>query len=110
MVERTVRVIAIVTSVIVLVSFGLFAIDQLAGASEEQQAEVVGADVTLPSPHAEPQPRRFIDGAARDLLRPFAPLVTSTNAWGERTLPTLVALLVYGFGLGFLARASKGLP
>jgi hypothetical protein len=110
MVESAVRLIAIVTSAFVLVSFALFAADQFAGASEEKQAEVVGADATLPAPAREAQPRRFIDGGARDLLRPFAALDTSSNAWGQRTLPTLVALLVYGFGLGFLARSAKGLP
>lgn len=112
MVERTVRIIAIVTSAFVLVSFALFASDQFAGASVEKRAEVVDPDApaTLPSPTREAQPRRFIDGGARELLRPFASLVTSSNAWGQRTLPTLVALLVYGFGLGFLARSAKGLP
>ena len=111
MVESTVRTIALVTSAIVLASFLFFATDQFAGASEKQQAELRGtADATLPHPKAEPQPRRFIDGAARELLKPFASLVTSANPWGQRVLPTLVALLVYGFGLGFLARSAKGLP
>jgi hypothetical protein len=110
MVEHAVRIIAIVTSAFVLVSFAMFATDQFAGASVEQRAEVVGADATLPTPQREAQPRRFIDGGARELLRPFAALVTSSNAWGQRTLPTLVALLVYGLGLGFLARSAKGLP
>jgi hypothetical protein len=110
MVERLVRTVAIVCSAIVVLSFVMFATDQLSGATAAQEGAVSGQDRTLPAPHREGQPRRFIDGAARDLLSPFASVVTSDNAWGQRTLPTVVALLVYGLGLGFLARSAKALP
>ena len=37
------------------------------------------------------------------LLAPFVDLIDSDNAWVNHGVPTLLALLVYGVGLGFLA-------
>jgi hypothetical protein len=43
------------------------------------------------------------------LVAPFAALVSgSESSWVRRGVPTLIALLVYGFGLSFLARYAKG--
>jgi hypothetical protein len=101
-----------VSSLFVLASFGLFARDELAGASNTQQAEITSgtSDPTLPSPARHKQPRRIVDRVARALLSPFSALAPSGSRWAARGVPTILALLVYGFGLGFLARVSKGLP
>ena len=37
------------------------------------------------------------------LLRPFVDLVDSDSAWVNHGMPALLALLIYGVGLGFLA-------
>jgi hypothetical protein len=43
------------------------------------------------------------------LLAPFAFAEPDTDdRWARRGVPTLVALLVYGVGLGFLARMARG--
>jgi hypothetical protein len=55
------------------------------------------------------QPRLFIDNAASALTSPFRSLVQSDSQWVERGLPTILALLVYGVGIGYLARFSRGL-
>jgi hypothetical protein len=39
------------------------------------------------------------------LLGPFAALVGSENAWVMHGVPALMALLLYGLGLGLLANA-----
>ncbi len=110
-VERLLRTCAILASLLVIVSFGLFARDEFAGASNSQQSKLAGRPgPTLPSGADRTQPRRFIDGAARTLLKPFSFASPSGSRWAARGLPTLLALVVYGFGLGFLARAAKGLP
>jgi len=110
-VEGTLRTIAIVTSLFVLVSFGMFARDEIAGASDTQLNVLDGKpDNSLPSGTNHKQPRRFIDGVARALLRPFSAASPNGSHWAERGLPTLLALVVYGFGLGFLARMARGLP
>jgi hypothetical protein len=89
----------------------LFARDQVAGASKHQQSELVTA---APTPAGAPatahhtgQPRAFIDSTAKTLTSPFDSLVRSNNDWVTRGFPTAVALLVYGLGIGFLARFAQ---
>ena len=109
---------------LVALSFGLFALDQLAGASHSQVSQLVAGtpggataqspsgDVTGSTPpatqHGPGQPRRFIDGAARALTSPFTGIVSSDSVWISRGVPTLIALAAYGLGLGYLARYSAG--
>jgi hypothetical protein len=114
MIERVVRLAAIVCSAILLLSFGLFAIDQFGGASQRQQRALAEDEPSspgvLPVPARQAQPRRFIDGAARTLIDPFTGLTSSHEPWVNRTVPTLIGFLVYGFGLGMLARYARALP
>jgi hypothetical protein len=109
-ISRVLRLTAFACCALVVASFAMFARDQMAGASQHQQTELVaGASPSAaPSgpvkPHA--QPRRFIDNAAKALTTPFAAIVQSTNLWVKHGLPAFFALLVYGLGLGYLARFS----
>jgi hypothetical protein len=110
---RVIKTAAFLCCALVVLSFAMFARDQLAGASAHQQSQLVpgstqstGAATTT---HRHAQPRRFIDGAAKALTAPFAAIVQSSNAWVKNGLPTAFALLVYGLGLGYLARYSSGL-
>jgi hypothetical protein len=97
---------------LVIASFSLFARDQIAGASKHQQSEIVaGAQTTtgpVPVSTHHGQPRAFIDGAASALTAPFRALVNSHSQWVLHIVPLLFALLVYGVGLGYLARFSSG--
>jgi hypothetical protein len=112
-VHRTLVLAAFVCCTLVLASFALFARDQLARASAHQQSELVATAPagrgTPGTAHGHEQPRRFIDGAARALTSPFDAIVHSDSQWVRRGLPTLLALLAYGVGLGYLARYSSGL-
>jgi hypothetical protein len=109
-ISRVLRLTAFACCALIVASFAMFARDQTAGASEHQQtALVAGAHPTTVSsgpakPHA--QPRRFIDNAAKVLTAPFDAIVQSSNLWVKHGLPALFAVLVYGFGLGYLARFS----
>lgn len=112
MVQRTLVLVSFVCCGLVLLSFTMFARDQLAGASANQQNAIVSNNNTTPAV-APPsthhgQPRRFIDGAAHALISPFSSIVQSSDAWVNHGIPTFFGLLVYGFGLGFLARYSRG--
>ena len=52
--------------------------------------------------------REAVDDVNDVLLVPFAFAEPDTDdAWARRGIPTLVALLVYGVGLGFLARMAR---
>jgi hypothetical protein len=98
---------------LVILAFTMFARDQLAGASKHQQNELAAGQPTtpgtVPAATTHGQPRRFIDGAARDLTSPFRSIVQSSNPWVLHAMPTTLALLVYGLGLGYLARYSRGM-
>jgi hypothetical protein len=112
-INRLLTYVSIACCALVVLSFGLFARDQMAGASEHQQAELAAG---LPSTaaggsssgHTERQPRRFIDGAANALEAPFKSIAASHSEWLQHIVPAVLALLVYGLGLGFLARFSRG--
>ncbi len=43
------------------------------------------------------------------LVAPFGSIVSrSDSSWVRRGVPTLLALVIYGFGLAFLARYARG--
>jgi hypothetical protein len=113
------RLAAIVTCLFVLAGFLLFAIDEARGASKQSQLGIAGVQAvqtTDPSPDQEKirerihsKPREFIDDVNDVLLSPFSGIVSDhANKWARRAVPALLALFVYGFGLGFLSRYAQG--
>ena len=114
------RLIAVCLSAIVAVGFMLFAIDEMDRGSKTQQRAVDegagGADAVVPpapTPKEEAirerqhgKVREAIDDANDVLLTPFSEMVASSNSnWVTHGVPALIALLVYGLGLGLLANA-----
>jgi hypothetical protein len=96
---------------LVLASFAVFTNDQLADASAHQQSEIAsGATVTPSTTVAHGQPWRFVDDAASRLTAPFDSIVPTHNVWVSHGTTLLFALLVYGLGLGWVARFSSGRP
>jgi len=117
--EGLLRTAAFVASAIVLVSFGLFAIDETRDASNRSVAGIAGLEATRAADptaseerareRAHSKAREVIDDADDILVTPFAPVTAdSSSSWARRGIPTLLALLVYGFGLAFLARFMRG--
>jgi hypothetical protein len=117
-VGSAIRLVAIVTSLIVLLGFAFFAVDELNRGSQNQQNALDnelrgdGDDPApvAPSPAEETQRERansgvreLVDDANDVLLAPFSSLAGSNNAWVNHGVPTLLALLLYGLGLGLLA-------
>jgi len=106
-----IRVLAIAISVVVVLGFAMFAIDETDKGSKAQQAKLARELNTL-APDAQQEAarerkhgalREAIDDANDVLLRPFAELVDSDSAWVNHGVPALLGLLIYGFGLGMLA-------
>jgi hypothetical protein len=113
-----IRLVAMVMSGFVLVGFAFFAVDELDRGSKTQQQALANeldgsaSDVIpiAPTP-ADEAAREAAHGALREvvddandvLLGPFTNLVDSKDVWVARGVPTLLALLLYGGGLGFLA-------
>ena len=119
MIARTLHLLAVVASLVVVASWGMFAIDDARSASDETTAEIEGRSASRavdPTPEQErarelvhSRPREVVDDVNDLLLAPFA-IVTdgSEDRWVRRTVPAVIALLVYGFGLGVLARVATG--
>jgi hypothetical protein len=99
----------------VVLGFAMFAIDETDKGSKAQQAKLerelgTTADPIAPTANQEAARERHhgtvheaIADANDVLLRPFVDLVDSDNGWVNHGVPALLALLIYGFGLGMLA-------
>ena len=110
-IHRVLVLASIACCLLVAASFVLFAREQISGASKAQIAQIasptaVAGGPVVPAPEA--QPRRFIDSTAHSLTSPFDSVVSSHSAWVDHGVPTVIGLLVYGVGLGYLARYSRG--
>jgi hypothetical protein len=110
-----IRFVAIAISAVVVLGFAMFAIDETDKGSKAQQDKLereLGTTTTPVAPNARQEAAREADhGAVREaiddandvLLKPFAELIDSDSAWVNHGIPALLALLIYGFGLGMLA-------
>lgn len=106
------RLASFVLCLIVLASFALFAINQTSDASAHQQDELNGQTTTAGStssaPRAKSTARKAIDEASEAITSPFSAATDATSSqWLIHGIDLLLALLVYGFGLGFLARVIR---
>ncbi|MCW3041461.1 MAG: hypothetical protein JWM31_3366 [Solirubrobacterales bacterium] len=120
------RLLSIVASLAVLLSFAAFAVDEARSGSQASQAGIARNGQTVaagdPAGYAKPTPaqeqvrqadhggaRELLDDADDVLMAPFASVSDgSSSAWVRRGFPALLGLAVYGFGLGFLSRFASG--
>ncbi len=98
-----------IVCLIVIASFVVFVVDQTHSASTHQQNELSGSATTsepVPSSTAhESTVHRTLDEASNTLTSPFASVVSgSSSEWVVHIVRTVLALLVYGFGVAFLVR------
>lgn len=116
MLERPLRYLAIALSVIVTAGFAMFALDDIDRASENSRSRIAGNYTAAdPTPAGERErerrhstAREYIDDANDVLLKPFASITENSDSrWVRRGVPSLLALLAYGFLLAFLARYTK---
>jgi hypothetical protein len=106
---RILRLASFVICVIVITSFVVFALDQTKTASGRQTEAITGHAAPAPSTTKnENDVHRAIEEASDQLTSPFAGLVSGTSSeWAARGVKLLLALVLYGFGLGYLARALR---
>jgi hypothetical protein len=118
-IERILRLAAVICSLLVVAGWGWFAVDETSAASKDSVAEIAGqaaSRTASPDPDQERDREKvnsrvheWIDDANDVLLRPFASIgENSSSKWARRTIPAVLALIVYGFGLGLLARVAAG--
>lgn len=121
MFDSLLRLIAFLACGFAIASYVLFAADELRDASDASAEQVAGrAAARDPAPSSSQERdrekahtsiREGIDDVNDVLMAPFAGLVdTSDSLWVRRTVPLVLALLVYGFLLSFLARFATGRP
>lgn len=115
MIERLLRTVSLVACAFVCVGFLLFAVDQAGNASKRQQDKIADVRKVDPTPEEEgarerqhSAARELVDDVNDALLKPFAGVVDSDDPWVHRGIPTLLALALYGFGLGYLASFARG--
>jgi hypothetical protein len=126
MIARIVLWVSTLASLVVLVSFGLFALDQTKNGSKQQVAKIgseigpstqASTNVNLadPSPRNERarerrhgDVREAIDDANDILVAPFTGVVQSNSIWVQRGVPALIALLLFGVGLRLIAAYLPG--
>jgi hypothetical protein len=113
------RLLSRIACLIVLASFTWFAVEQAGSASAHQQQELnasapasTAASPTKSSAKAtgktESSLRKAIDEASSAITSPFSAATAGwKNEWAIHGTLTLLALLIYGFGLGFLARVLR---
>lgn len=111
-IARILRLASIVICAIAVLYFVTFALDQTSSASSRQQAEL-GPESATGSPSSSTQSKgnsglhEALDEAFVKLASPFSGVTSSTSAWTVHIVDTLLVLVVYGFGLAFLARLLK---
>ena len=126
MLSYPLRILSLVCIAAIVVSFGAFASDEagkgskqtvakLAGASDVEvaQREPVNVDAASPGPRVERlreqrhgTMRERLDDVNDELTAPFASLVSPDSIWAQRIVSGLLALVVFGVGIGFLSRVA----
>jgi hypothetical protein len=113
-IARILRLASIVICAIAVLYFAAFALDQSSSASTHQQAEVGAAGPGGTTSESggtgskqESGVHEAIDEAFAKLVSPFSGVVSSGSAWTIHIVDTLLVLVVYGFGLAFIARLFK---
>jgi hypothetical protein len=114
-----------IAALVLVASFGMFAVDQANNGSKQQVAKLgseieVGATAANvnqadPSPKTERERekkhgdvREAIDDVDDVLVSPFTGVVDSSSIWTQRGVPTLIAFLLFAVGLRILAAYLPG--
>jgi hypothetical protein len=105
-VDGVLRWASVLATLLVVAGFTMFAADHLGHASRQQVSALEDAGPRQETAREASHSgfREGVDDINDALLRPFAGVTSSSNDWVRRGVPTLLAVLVYGLGLGFLAR------
>ena len=125
MIARAVTWASTIAALVLLASFGLFAIDQAQDGSKQQVAklgsEIEPGAVKANVNQADPSPkterarekehgdvREAIDDVDDVLVSPFTGVVDSDSIWTQRGIPSLIAFLLFAVGLRILAAYLPG--
>jgi hypothetical protein len=103
------RLASIVICLIAIASFTLFVVNQSSNASAHQQNEVKSGSAAPASSLKKSSVRKSIDSASNTFTSPFSGITAGwSSQWAIRGVDLLLVLVIYGFGLSFLARTIRG--
>ena len=125
MIARVVTWVSTIAALVLVASFGLFALDQARDGSKQQVAKLgekleptnaaTNVNQADPSPRTERarerkhgDVREAIDDVNDVLVSPFVGIASSDDIWVQRGVPSLIALLLFGVGLRILAGYLPG--
>jgi hypothetical protein len=102
-IARVVRLAGRAACLVVLVSFGVFAAHHTTSATNHAIGEISGK--AAPVEHGQSSVHRLIDEASGGLTSPFDELTGGISSeWTVRIVDVLLALVLYGVILGYVAR------
>ena len=116
---RVIKLASLALCLVVIASFALFVINRTSDASAHQQQVVNGetsaglagepsSAIAADNGGRKGSARRTIDEVAEAVESPFAAITEgSSSEWVIHSVQLAVALLVYGFGLGYIARSIR---
>jgi hypothetical protein len=118
--SRTLHLASVFICLIVIASFTVFAVNQTSSASAHQQqvlnnevakpstASVSGATGASASSSHESAVHEAVDEASKAFTSPFDGITAGwSSEWLIRSANLALALVVYGFALGYLARLMR---
>jgi hypothetical protein len=101
-IQRILYLVSTLCTVIVVLSFGMFAVEEANAGSTVQQNKVENVDQPSPTAQTErarekkhTRAREWIDDANDALTSPFDGVTTSRDIWLQRGLPAALAFLLY---------------
>jgi hypothetical protein len=115
LIARILRLASLVICLIAIAWFAIFVFNQTSQASNQQQATLnaegsasdTNTTTSSGSKHVSSL-HEAIDKAFSTLSSPFSGITSGTSSqWTIHIVDTLLVLLVYGFGLGFLSRLLR---
>src|SRR5258707_1261079 len=113
---RIVRLVSRVICVILLAWFLVFAVNETKTASGHQQKQLAGQTASEEQQEEKEKASKkahksgvheTLDETAEALTSPFSGIVSGSSEWLKNGELLLAALIVYGFGLGFVARVMR---
>jgi hypothetical protein len=105
---KLLRIVSFVICLLVIASFAIFAVGQTKTASKHQQEEVAGSVSSSTVVSHESGLHKAIDEASNEFTSPFKGIVSaSSGEWAVRVVELVLSMIVYGFGLSYIARVLR---
>ena len=108
---KVIRLASVIICLIVILSFLVFAVNQTKSASGHQREELGESSSAVhhgtTSTNKESSIHKGLDEASEELTSPFSGIASGSSEWANRGIRLILALLLYGFGLGYLARMLR---